>query len=140
MRIAFLCTSNLDYPSPRGRWLPLARRLANAGHAPELLMLHPTFDRPGREQVDLIDGVRCRSVGQMHVYGLPGQRRALSAPELLAVSLRGAAALAASAVRARPDVVVVAKPQPINGLAALLVQRMLGCSLHVDCDDYEAGA
>ncbi|MDW8233248.1 MAG: hypothetical protein RMJ54_10740 [Roseiflexaceae bacterium] len=86
MRIVFLCTSSLDYPSPRGRWLPLARRLVRDGHEPHLLMLHPTFDRLRVRQFDC-DGVRCAYVGQMHVYGLPGERRHFGALELTSVSL-----------------------------------------------------
>jgi glycosyltransferase involved in cell wall biosynthesis len=138
MRIVFLCTSSLDYPSPRGRWLPLARYLAQAGHEPHLLMLHPTFDRLRRRRF-VIEGVHCAYVGQMHVYGLPGERRHFSASELAAVSLRGALALALATVRLRPDVIHVAKPQPINGLAGVLAARS-GGALYVDCDDYEAGA
>jgi len=138
MRIVFLCTSGLDYPSPRGRWLPLARYLAQAGHEPHMLMLHPTFDRLRRRRF-VIEGVHCAYVGQMHVYGLPGERRHFSASELAAVSLRGALALALATVRLRPDVIHVAKPQPINGLAGVLAARS-GGALYVDCDDYEAGA
>lgn len=138
MRIIFLCTSSLDYPSPRSRWLPLARRLARDGHEPHLLMLHPTFDRV-RVQQFARDGVHCAYVGQMHVYGLPGERRHFSATELAFVSLRGALALAQSAIRLRPDAIHVAKPQPINGLAGVLAARN-GAALYVDCDDYEAAA
>ena len=128
MRIVFLCTSGLDYPSPRGRWLPLARYLARAGHEPHLLMLHPTFDRLRRRRF-VIEGVHCAYVGQMHVYGLPGERRHFSASELAAVSLRGALALALATVRLRPDVIHVAKPQPINGLAGVLAARSGGALL-----------
>lgn len=138
MRIAFLCTSSLDYPSPRGRWLPLARELVRAGHEPHLLMLHPTFDRLRGRRLTC-DGVFCAYVGQMHVYGLPGARRHFGATDLAAVAMRSALALASAAVRLRPDAVHVAKPQPINGLAGLLAARA-GATLYVDCDDYEAGA
>jgi glycosyltransferase involved in cell wall biosynthesis len=139
MRVAFLCTSSLDYPSPRGRWLPMARELARAGGQPALLMLHPAWDaRPPRALH--LDGVAARYVGQMHVYGYPGHRRAFGPAQLAAVALRGALALAAEAIRARPTHVLVAKPQPINGLAGLLAARALGRPLYLDCDDYEAGA
>jgi glycosyltransferase involved in cell wall biosynthesis len=138
MRIVFLCTSSLDYPSPRGRWLPLARRLARDGHEMHLLMLHPTFDRL-RVRRFVHDGVHCAYVGQMHVYGLPGARRHFGALELASVSLHGALALALAAVRLRPDAIHVAKPQPINGLAGILAARN-GAALYVDCDDYEAAA
>ena len=40
MRLTFLCTSSLDYPSPRGRWLPLARELAAHGHDVRMALLH----------------------------------------------------------------------------------------------------
>ncbi len=138
MRIVFLCTSSLDYPSPRGRWLPLARRLVRAGHEVHLLMLHPTFDQV-RMRWFTCDGVRCMYVGQMHVYGLPGERRHFGALELASVSLRGALALAQTAIRLQPDILHIAKPQPINGLAGVLAARN-GARLYVDCDDYEADA
>jgi len=75
----------------------------------------------------------------MHVYGLPGERRHFSAAELAAVSLHGALSLALATVRLRPDVIHVAKPQPINGLAGVLAAQS-GGALYVDCDDYEAEA
>jgi hypothetical protein len=91
-------------------------------------MLHPTFDRLRRRRF-VIEGVHCAYVGQMHVYGLPGERRHFSASELAAVSLRGALALALATVRLRPDVIHVAKPQPINGLAGVLAARSGGALL-----------
>lgn len=142
MRIVFLCTSSLDYPSPRGRWLPLAHELVRLGHQPHLLMLHPTYDRlsPQERGEFRLQGVRLRYVGQMHVYGMPGARRSMRPTELLHVSLQGMLALTQAALRLQPDIVVAAKPQPINGPAALLVARTGGAQLHIDCDDYEAGA
>ena len=64
MRIVFLCTSSLDYPSPRGRWLPLARYLAQVGHELHMLMLHPTFDRLRRRRF-VIEGVHCAYVSRL---------------------------------------------------------------------------
>jgi glycosyltransferase involved in cell wall biosynthesis len=139
VRIAFLCTSGLDYPSPRGRWLPVAHELARAGHQPTLLMLHPTWDRLTHRTAQR-SGVALRYVQQMHIYGHPGARRAYSPSQLLLVSARAALALAAGALQARAERLIVAKPQPINGLAGLLAARLLGRPLLVDCDDYEAGA
>jgi glycosyltransferase involved in cell wall biosynthesis len=140
MRIAFLCTSSLDYPSPRGRWMPLAQELARAGHRPHLLMLHHTYDRlPAEARARTYGDVVARYVGQMHVYGPVGRRRYFSPAELLRVSLLGALSLARAAVEARAEAVHVCKPQPINGLAGLLAARALRCPLFVDCDDYEAG-
>lgn len=138
LKIVFLCTSSLDNPSPRGRWLPLARELVRHGHAVHLLLLHPTFDRLS-ERSFRADGAQVMYVSQMHVYGLPGQRRYFNAIELMDVSLRASFALAVHALRLRPDAIHVCKPQPINGLAGLIASRR-GARLYVDCDDYEADA
>jgi glycosyltransferase involved in cell wall biosynthesis len=102
-------------------------------------MLHPTWDRLER-RVEQIDGVVARYVAQMHVYGYSGQRRYYRPLALLAVSWQAALALAAEAIRSRPELLHIAKPQPINGLAGILAARRLGIPLLVDCDDYEAGA
>jgi glycosyltransferase involved in cell wall biosynthesis len=139
MRIAFLCTSSLDDASPRGRWLPIGQELAHAGHTPYLLMLHPMWDRLRQRSVRL-GGVEGRYVAPMHVYGYPGARRYYGPLKLMGISLRAALALAAEAARLRPDLLHIAKPQPINGLAGLLAARLLGVPMLVDCDDYEAGA
>lgn len=140
MRIGFLCTSSLDYPSPRGRWLPLAQELSKLGHEPQLWLLHHTFDRlPAARRSLTIDGVMVHYVGQMHVYGPVGQRRYFKAVELLRVSLQGALQLACAALQSGVDSIHVCKPQPINGLAGLVAAQTLRRPLYVDCDDYEAG-
>ena len=140
MRLTFLCTSDLDYPSPRGRWLPLARELAARGHEVRLLMTHHAYDRlPQAQRRQVAGGVVVYYVGQMHVYGPVGQRRYFGPAALLRVSLVGALRLAAAALRLGGDAIHVCKPQPINGLAGLLAARGLGRPLYVDCDDYEAG-
>jgi glycosyltransferase involved in cell wall biosynthesis len=139
LKIAFLCTSGLDYPSPRGRWLPIAQEFARAGHEPTLLMLHPTWDRLNQYESEQA-GVRLRYVGQMHVYGQPGKRQSFGPAKLMAVSLRAALALAAHAIQVRADLIQIAKPQPINGLAGLIAARVRNAPILVDCDDYEAGA
>ena len=139
MRLSFLCTSDLDYPSPRGRWLPLGRELAAQGHQVRLLMTHHAYDRLARTVWEPAEGVMVYYAGQMHVYGPVGRRRYYGPAALLRVSLMGALRLAAAAVRAGGDAIHVCKPQPINGLAGLLAARVLGQPLYVDCDDYEAG-
>ena len=141
MRIAFICTSGLDNASPRGRWLPLASELAKRGYEPHLLLLHPTFDHMRAGERDFIQaGVHVQHVAQMHVYGLPGERRYFGASELAQVSWQAAHALASATISLRPDVIHICKPQPINGLAGWWAARKLGLPFYVDCDDYEAGA
>jgi glycosyltransferase involved in cell wall biosynthesis len=141
VRIAFLCTSGLDNASPRGRWLPIAREMAKRGHEMHLLLLHPTFDRIGsNERGFALEGVHIAYVGQMHVYGLPGQRRFFDSAELATISLHSAAALARQAIRLKPDILHICKPQPINGLSGWLASRALNRPFYIDCDDYEAEA
>ncbi|BCX05795.1 MAG: glycosyl transferase family 1 [Candidatus Roseilinea sp.] len=141
MRIALLCTSGLDNALPRGRLLPLARELAKTGHELHLLLLHPTFDRlRPDERTCTRNGVHIAHVAQMHVYGLPGERRYFGTTELIKVSLHATLALWRACVRLHPDVIHVCKPQPINGLAGWLAARQLNRPLFVDCDDYEAEA
>jgi hypothetical protein len=67
MRILFLSTSSLEDPSPRGRWLPLARELATLGYQPELALLHPTYDRLARAHRRQVQGgVVIYYASQMH--------------------------------------------------------------------------
>jgi glycosyltransferase involved in cell wall biosynthesis len=140
MRVAFLGTSSLDYPSPRGRWLPLAQELAAQGHSVHMMLLHHSYDQLAiRRRAQLHGGVAVQFVAQMHVYGQIGQRRYFGPFELLRVSLLGAIGLARAAIRQGGDAIHICKPQPINGLAGLLAARVLGCPLYVDCDDYEGG-
>jgi glycosyltransferase involved in cell wall biosynthesis len=140
MQITFLATSSLDYPSPRGRWLPLAQELVTQGHQARLALLHHAYDRlpTGRRRQEY-GGVQVEYVAQMHVYGPVGQRRYFGPAALLRVSLLAAIELARAAVRLGGDAIHICKPQPINGLAGLLAARSLGRPLYVDCDDYEAG-
>lgn len=147
MRITFLATSSLDYPSPRGRWLPLAHELVAQGHQMRLALLHHAYDQLPVSRRRLVSGgVQVEYVAQMHVYGPVGQRRYFGPAALLRVSLCAAIELARAALESRRregrlggDAIHVCKPQPINGLAGLLAARALGCPLYVDCDDYEAG-
>lgn len=140
MKIVFLCTSSLEDPSPRGRWLPIARELAALGHHPELIMLHPTYDRlPAARRREQRGGVVVYYAGQMHVYGPVTDRRYYESAALLRVTLLATWRLMLAALRARPDAIHVCKPQPMNGLAGLLAARLLQVPLYVDCDDYEAG-
>jgi glycosyltransferase involved in cell wall biosynthesis len=138
MRIAFLCTSSLNDPSPRGRYLPIAAELVRAGHEVTLLMLHPMLDTV-RQRRALVAGVAIEYVAQMHVYGMPGRRRYYGPAALLLVALRAALSLAAAAIRLRPDALHIAKAQPINGLAGLLARPAAG-EIYLDLDDYEAAA
>jgi glycosyltransferase involved in cell wall biosynthesis len=141
MRIAMLGTSGARDPSPRGRWLPIARELVRRGHGVDLLLLHPAFDRAdAAARHSVVDGVAVRHVAQMHVYDDGVARRYFGAFGLLRVSLAAALALYKNAIALRPDAIHICKAQPINALAGLLAARRLRVPVFLDCDDYEAGA
>lgn len=136
-----LGTSRVSDPSPRGRWLPVARELARRGHAVELLLLHPAFDKASPRDRDRdADGVRVRHVAQMHVYDDGSVRRYFGPLELMRVSAAAARALYRAARASRPDAIHICKAQPMNGLAGLWAAARLGVPAYLDCDDYEAGA
>lgn len=139
MRVAFLSTSSLDYPSPLGRWLPLARELVRRGHTVHFLTLHHDF-RPEMRFPRQEEGVWVHEVGQMHVRGWGDVRRPLSGLPLVRVALVATLALLRRALQVEVDAYHVCKPQPMNGLAGLLAARWKGRPCYLDCDDYEAEA
>ncbi len=139
MRVAFLSTSSLDYPSPLGRWLPLAKELVRRGHMVHFLTLHHDF-RPEMRAPRQEEGVWVHAVGQMHVRGWGDARRPLAGLPLLHVALAATLALLRRALQVEVDAYHICKPQPMNGLAGLLAARWKGRPCYLDCDDYEAEA
>ncbi len=139
MRLAFLSTSSLDYPSPLGRWLPLAKEMTRLGHTVHLITLHHDY-RPEMGAVEQRDGVLVHYVGQMHVRGWGDGRRQLAGLALLQVAATAALALWRQARRVEVDAYHICKPQPMNGLAGLFAARQAGRPCYLDCDDYEAEA
>lgn len=135
MRLVMLSTSAAFHPSPRGRWLPLARHLVQVGVQVTWIGLHPHFV-PGPTMSDIHDGVAVHHVAQMHVTAagpLRGWR-------LYWTSLIAIIALTRHAVACRPDVICICKAQPHNGMAAVLAHWLTGARLVVDSDDDEAAS
>ena len=137
MRVAFLSTSSLLYPSTLGRWMPLAREMAALGHTIHLITLHHDFS-PEMARPTIQDGVHVHYVGPMHVQGWGDERRPLAPIPLLRVALSSTLALLRRALSLDVDAYHVCKPQPMNGLAGLLASRWKDRPLYIDCDDYEA--
>ncbi len=133
MRVVMLSTSASHHPSPRGRWLPLARAVAAQGIAVTFLGLHPHYQTL-QSRISHDAGVTIQHVAQMHVDALGP----LHGVRLYGTALWAAWQLARHAIAYRPDVICLCKAQPINGVAALIAQRWSGARLILDIDDDEA--
>jgi glycosyltransferase involved in cell wall biosynthesis len=136
MRITFLIIMGIERPSGR-RYMQMARGLVAQGHRVRILALHPDLTScPQRRFVQ--DGVEVWYVGQMHA------RKSGSVPEhfgplaLLRVLVGATLGMIWGALCSPADVYHLGKPQPVNGLAALIAVRLLQRqTFYVDCDDDE---
>ncbi|MBN1661682.1 MAG: glycosyltransferase family 4 protein [Anaerolineae bacterium] len=137
MKLLFLLTQSLDYPSGVGRYWPLARELAHLGHEVEVVALHPALNSLP-ERAAWHEGVRVHYAGPMHVRQVGSERHYYSLAGLGWAVTRGTGGLAWHALLSRADAVHVCKPHPMNGLAGLLARALRGRRLYLDCDDYEA--
>ena len=133
MRVVMLSTSASHHPSPRGRWLPLARAAAAHGNSVTFLGLHPHYQTL-QHRISHDAGVTIQHVAQMHVDATGPLRGG----RLYGTAVWAAWQLARYASACRPDVICLCKAQPINGVAALIAQRVSGARLILDVDDDEA--
>ncbi len=142
MRVLFLLTQSLEYPSGLGRYWPLAKQMVRLGYQVEIAALHPAWHSlPSREFSR--DGVRVSYVSQMHVYqssAASQERRYYGTTKLVAVTIAATIALMRLALRRNADVIHIAKAQPMNGVAGWLASRLRQQGLYVDCDDDEAAS
>lgn len=138
MRIVFVLTVGIERPSGR-RYFALARELVHAGYQVHILALHPDYaDCHVRRFTSC--GVEVQYVGQMHVRKRDGRIERFGPLRLLQVLLHSSSSLL-QAIRQTPaDIYHLGKPQPLNGVAALLALRVRGQPYLLDCDDDEAGA
>ena len=138
MRIVFLLTAGLDRPAGQ-RYGPLARGLARRGHDVTMVALHPEYASAATRRFSS-DGVAVRYVGQMHARKAGSSPTRFGPLQLLRVVLESTVAMAWAAASTPHDCLHLGKPQPINGMAAVLASRVRCRSWYVDCDDYEAGS
>ncbi len=138
MKIIFLLTVGLDRPSGL-RYAGLARGLARLGHEVTVIALHPDFAHATPRSYNW-HGVEIRYVGQMHARKVGSRPSRFGPLGLLQVVLQSTTALALAAAQTEADCLHLGKPQPINGMAALLAGRVRRRPLYLDCDDYEAGS
>ncbi len=126
----------VERPSGR-RYFQIARGLAARGHRVRILALHPDLASCERRRY-AEDGVEVWYVGQMHARksgSVPGRFGPLA---LLRVLARSTLGMIWGALRSPADAYHLGKPQPVNGLAALVAVALLRRQpFYVDCDDDE---
>jgi glycosyltransferase involved in cell wall biosynthesis len=131
-RIVLLSTSAAFHPGPRRRWIPLITHSGVDPRQVHFVGLHPQFT--GTTTATHPSGMQLTHVAQMHVHG---HGQALHGIRLLRTALIAALRLAQTTLHLRPETVIICKSQPINGLAALLVRRMIPAHIGLDVDDDE---
>ncbi len=136
MRIVFVLTVGIERPSGR-RYFNIARELVRRGCAVRLLALHPDLATCTRRRF-VQDGVEVWYVGQMHARKSGSQPHRFGSLHLLRVVVAATWGLLRGILASPADVYHLGKPQPINGMAALigvlLVRRQ---PFYLDCDDDE---
>jgi glycosyltransferase involved in cell wall biosynthesis len=134
--ITFILTQSLDCPSGLGRYWSLAQHLAAKGHKVQILGLHPDF-RTTQLRRFTHKGVVVWYVGQMHVRKREGEKHYFGSVNLLWIAVLAALKLTWAAIVSRSDIYHICKPQPMNGIAALVLLA-LRHQVYLDCDDLEA--
>ncbi|NNJ09833.1 glycosyltransferase family 4 protein [Chloroflexales bacterium ZM16-3] len=136
MRITFLMIMGVERPSGR-RYFHIARALARRGHKVRLLALHPDLASCERRRF-VQDGVEVWYVGQMHARKAGSVHGRFGPLDLLRVLAESTLGMVWGVICSPADVYHLGKPQPVNGLAALLAVRLLRRRpFYVDCDDDE---
>jgi glycosyltransferase involved in cell wall biosynthesis len=136
VKITFLIPVGVERPSGT-RYLQIARALVARGHRVRILALHPDLAHCAARRLRQ-DGVEIWYVGQMHSRKEGSVPRPLRGVGLAAVLARSTLGMLWGVLRSPADVYHLGKPQPINGLAALLgVMLLRRRRFYVDCDDEE---
>lgn len=107
------------------------------GFVIKFLALHPDIQSV-KERKQSIAGVEVHFVGQMHVVKRGDRKYDFNKIYLLWISLSSSLKMAWAGLWTKSDILYCFQPQPINGFAVLLVKFLTGCTLFLDCQDYEA--
>jgi glycosyltransferase involved in cell wall biosynthesis len=135
MRIVFLITMGIERPGGV-RYFHIARELARLGHRVRILALHPDLPSCSQRRYRR-DGVEIWYVGQMHARKSGTVPARFNALQLLRVLVRSTLGMIWGILCSPADLYHLGKPQPVNGLAALLALTLRGRRFYVDCDDDE---
>lgn len=136
MRVVLLITMGLERPSGV-RYFSIARELVHRGYHVRILALHPDLPHcPQRRFVR--DGVEVWYVGQMHARKSATHPQRFGPLALLQVLVLSTLGMIWGIVCSPAEVYHLGKPQPINGLAALIgVVLLRHQRFYVDWDDDE---
>lgn len=139
MRIVFLLPMGIDRPSGR-RYFNIARGLVRRGFQVRLLALHPDLATCSYRRF-VVDGVEVWYVGQMHARKVGHVPVRFSPLQLLLVVAQSILGMIWGVLCSPADWYHLGKPQPINGMAALIAVWLLRRRpFLVDCDDDEVTA
>jgi len=135
--ITFFTCCGIEDPGGIGRSFPLAKGLVRKGLNINYLALHSNF-KTLKEKIFVKDGVRVHYVGQLHVLKKGDKKYYFNKWQLLKVVFISTLQMCIWGLRLKSDVIYCFRPQPINGLAALLTKLIKQRPLILDCEDYEA--
>lgn len=139
MQILFILTQDLESPSGLGRYLPLAKELNKLGHTANIAALHANYKNLKETKFDF-QGVQVDYVAPMHIKKIGDNKSYYSNTELALVVSRATWELSRRAIKANADIIHIAKPHPMNGIAGLITKYIRNQLIFLDCDDYEAGS
>jgi glycosyltransferase involved in cell wall biosynthesis len=126
----------IERPSGR-RYFHIARELVRRGHAVRILALHPDLETCDQHRLRC-QGVEVWYVGQMHARKRDGVTTRFTAWQLVRVLVESICGMIWGIVCSPADVYHIGKPQPVNGIAALLGVLLLRWrGFYLDCDDDE---
>ncbi len=136
--VTFVLTQSLECPSGVGRYWPLAHSLAIRGYRVRVLALHPDFGALAQRRF-MREGVDVWYVGQMHVRKMSSQKHYFSPLRLLGVVALSTLKLSWAAATNSEGIFHLCKPQPMNGVVALVLLAMRR-QVYLDCDDLESAS
>ena len=137
LSILFLLTQDLESPSGIGRYYPLSKNLVKLGFCVSIAAPHSNFSECKEKSLNQ-EGVQISYVSQMHVAKRNNQTDYYGPVHLLWITLVTTLKLFLFVVRNPADIIVIAKPHPMNSIAGLMGGKLIRAKIILDCDDYEA--
>ncbi|MAF50514.1 MAG: hypothetical protein CMH64_00310 [Nanoarchaeota archaeon] len=137
LNVTFFVNQSLESPNGVGRYFPIAKELVKKNYNVNIITLHHNFESL-KQKTFVKEGVNIFYVGQMHVLKINGKKIYMNKLQLIRTVFVSTFRMCLKGLALKSDVLYVFKPQPINGIPALIVKFLKRKKLFVDCDDYEA--